>query len=134
MNEPYKTIIIDDDPILTMIFKRLLDKCDIHSSPIDFNNGEQGIEYLLENYHIEPLFIVFLDINMPVMNGWEFMEKLKSFAAPDKVKIYILSSSTNQSDIIKSKSNEFVVDYMVKPLMFETANNLKESISQFVKM
>jgi len=132
MTNPYQLILIDDDPILTMIFKKLIDKFEIHQSPVDFRNASLAIDYLMESYDKEPMFVVFLDLNMPIMNGWQFMDKLKGFASPDKVKIFILSSSTNEIDIENSKSNEFVVDYMIKLLMFDSAVNLKEEILQIV--
>ena len=62
--------------------------------------------------------LVILDINMPVMNGWEFMDEFVKIrpGLSKKIDIYILSSSTDSHDIQKAKSNPAITGYIVKPL------------------
>ncbi|HTA27776.1 MAG TPA: response regulator, partial [Bacteroidia bacterium] len=84
-------------------------------------NPVEGLKYF-ENEYIslkkEHPTVLFLDLNMPEMSGWEWLEKYNNF--PDNVKekiaIYILSSSVNPSDIDQAHSNRLVKNYVIKPL------------------
>ena len=66
---------------------------------------------------------------MPVMNGWDFLQRFNQFdtAIKDRVKIYILSSSDDRRDLDKAKSDPNVIDYLVKPLTRETIRQVTES-------
>ena len=116
-------IIIDDDPLSNMICKLTLDvalgKPDIEV----FTSAEQGLEYissLSDNASGEPT-ILLLDINMPVMSGWEFLSRFDDLSEIIKrnIKIYILSSSVDPRDRQRSYSNTNVKDHFVKPLTID---------------
>ncbi|MCW3121853.1 MAG: hypothetical protein JWQ38_1345 [Flavipsychrobacter sp.] len=66
--------------------------------------------------------ILFLDINMPVMNGWEFLERFEELDASVKsrIKVHILSSSVDKRDMERARINKNVAHYLVKPLTKET--------------
>jgi CheY-like chemotaxis protein len=86
-----------------------------------FFNGQEAIDYFLapENQHIDVLpDVIFLDINMPVMNGWNFLEAFDKifFSLPKKILIYVVSSSVDESDMERSKSFMSVTDYVIKPI------------------
>ena len=89
------------------------------SAVIEFSNGLDALNFLKSTQEAEELpEVIFLDINMPVMNGWEFMEEFAKIRnmLKKKIEIYILSSSTDSHDIKKAKSNPEIKDYIVKPL------------------
>jgi len=66
-----------------------------------------------------------LDINMPIMNGWDFMDAIKEKGMDKNVSVIILTSSINNADKIKAKKYDMVVDYVEKPLSIEHLNRLK---------
>lgn len=112
--------IVDDDEVYTFVLKKnikLLNICDhvsIHS------NGEKGISSLKETIssNKELPDIILLDINMPVMDEWQFMDefvKMKHLLSKE-ILIYIASSSIATEDKLKAKSYSEISDYYEKPI------------------
>lgn len=119
--------LIDDDFIHQFGMKRMIQKYLPLVGVIEFSNGLDAINYLKMPHEYDEIpELIFLDINMPVMNGWEFMEefvKIRS-AIQKKIEIYILSSSTDSHDIQRAKSNPEITGYIVKPLNAESLQNI----------
>jgi CheY-like chemotaxis protein len=116
--------LVDDDPINNLINKRLLGKVDISKNILEFQDGEEAlteIERLTEDEGI----LILLDINMPVMNGWEFLDKYLTFFPLRNDRIVILSSSIDFLDRQKAKEFKVVSDFLEKPL---TLDKIKEYI------
>ena len=114
-----KVCIIDDDMICTLTTKKILSHSGYSSEVVSFVNGRDAFNFICENITaIDKLpDIIFLDIEMPFMNGFEFMaefEKIK-IAIGKKICIYMVSSSTAVEDIQKALSFSSVQDYFVKP-------------------
>jgi len=127
-----KVICIDDDPIALLLSKLVISKAHFASEIITLNNGQEGVFYLekkevLLDYQNsnEPL-LLFLDLNMPIMDGWEFLEQFSSklYTTYKDTKIILLSSSIDPSDFQKSKQFEMVVDFFPKPLTIEILSHI----------
>ncbi|MEI6584483.1 MAG: response regulator [Sediminibacterium sp.] len=113
--------LIDDDKIYQFTATMILEATGLTNSIAAFLNGKDAIGFLkdpntAQNSQLPD--IIFLDINMPVMNGWEFLEEFQQFSASlsQPIKIYLVSSSVDESDINKSKKYPSVTDYVIKPL------------------
>jgi CheY-like chemotaxis protein len=120
--------IIDDDELYKLLLKKTIINLKSNTNVISFANGEEAIYGLLENKS-EPSKLpdtILLDINMPVMDGWEFMEHFlniqKEFSKP--IVIYIASSSIANQDIEKSKTYKEISGYLVKPIVKSTVVSL----------
>ncbi len=122
------TLIVDDDPIILMIMKKMLERSDFHSSPLSFENGLLALNHMKENYMPNDRYVVMLDINMPVMNGWEFLEGLEQFADKTNTFVFVVSSSIDEKDVQKATKNEFVLRYLTKPVYTDTLISLKEML------
>jgi response regulator RpfG family c-di-GMP phosphodiesterase len=114
-------LLVDDDPINNFLTKMILKNSfeEVHVN--DFTIPEDGLEFMKsEPSHNPPdgKTTLFLDINMPTISGWEFLEAFEIFDASikEQYNIYILSSSLHPSDIIRAKANPHVVDFIEKPL------------------
>lgn len=123
-----KTIwVIDDDPIYKIIVKKIIEKSAIFSETCSYNNGKEALDEILkliENNDSLLPDIILLDINMPVMDGWEFLEALENSKyrmMGKKIAIYIVSSSIAIEDKNKSKQYVDVLGYLSKPI---TINDL----------
>jgi CheY-like chemotaxis protein len=115
-----KILIIDDEQLDNTILKLSVNRVIKDSEVNILTNGEAAIQKLLDmsaNVDTLPDYI-FLDINMPVMNGWKFLEKFKELNLDPlhKVQIYIVSSSIYENDVLSSKSNPLVEDFLTKPV------------------
>ena len=120
-----KVICIDDDPIALLLSKLVLSKANFASQVITAENGEIAIQYLEksevieENKHYKNPLVILLDLNMPVMDGWEFLEQFASSLYHEhyhKAKVILLSSSIDPNDIKRSKEFSMVTAFLPKPL------------------
>jgi two-component SAPR family response regulator len=120
------TYIIDDDKIFIFVLKKILEKNKCFDQIQDFMNGEEVIA-ILSNKKNKP-DIILLDINMPIIDGWQFLEQVEKLPWKNEFKIFILSSSIDASDIEKSKTYSTVIDFISKPVNNEKLNKIIDSI------
>lgn len=112
--------IIDDDPIIIYGSKRIMKELDFSADILVFSNGKEAIDGFTimtqEGKKIPEL--IFLDLNMPVMNGWDFLENFMKMPHDviDQVAVYIISSSIDPMDLERVKTYSVVNDYILKPI------------------
>lgn len=113
--------IIDDDTIFRMIVVRMIRKYDKSITCYQCENGEKGLEVLEHIQNDYDAIIVFLDINIPSINGWNILDQLENsnFYSTHKFTLYIVSSSVDESDIYKASQYSLVQKYLHKPLQVE---------------
>ncbi len=115
--------IVDDDDLYQFTTTLLLKNTDLVNKIIVFSNGLNAINFLKEEIgNIENIpDILFLDINMPVMDGWEFLEEylLIKHMMPKTVVIYMVSSSVDDRDVLKAKNISALSGYLIKPISSE---------------
>lgn len=109
--------IIDDDPIFSFAAGKQMELRSFSEHIISYKNGREAIEDLSRRIRSGEAFpeIILLDINMPVMNGWEFLEAL-SRETPPPFRLYVVSSSVNPDDISRAESYPIVSGFISKPL------------------
>ncbi|QEE49685.1 response regulator [Flavobacterium alkalisoli] len=120
--------VIDDDKIYHFLLKNLLKQNNIDVKSVFFQNGQDAIEFLSDEKNNDDLpDLILLDVNMPIMNGWQFLEeyiKLKTNFGKDP-HIYMISSSNNEVDINKAREFSGVVkDYFLKPICKEDLHKI----------
>ena len=132
-----KIFIIDDDLIYTKLLSRLLKIRDICENVVVFRNGKEALDYFTYNVTSEEFLfpeLILVDLNMPIMSGWEFLEEFSKIKS-NFMKLppfYIVSSSINPNDIAKAEKIDFVCSYISKPIsmeVFERIRNLGSSIA-----
>ncbi len=113
-------ILVDDDPICNMLNELLIREMLPHSEITIFSNSLEAYHFLLDSLKnpIANTTIIFLDINMPIMSGWELLNELKEHItkARQYYKIYMLSSSLDPRDNDNAKTNPLVSGFFEKPL------------------
>lgn len=112
--------LVDDDDLYQFTTIHLLKKTDLVNKIIVFSNGLKAINFLKDEAGNKENIpdILFLDVNMPVMDGWEFLEEylLIKPMMPKTVVIYMVSSSVDERDVLKAKSISTLSGYLVKPI------------------
>ncbi|WP_340199571.1 response regulator [Ascidiimonas sp. W6] len=114
--------IIDDDKIYVNLIRKVIESRNLSKELLVFGNGKEALEYFEKaflNQDSEKIpNIIFLDINMPIMDGWQFLEHFVQFRKPLKksITLYIVSSSINPKDIEKANELESISGYIIKPV------------------
>ncbi|WP_373496228.1 response regulator [Aquiflexum sp.] len=121
-----KIILIDDDSILNLIHKKVLKIIGFHETVLDFNNGFQAIEYIYREIEQSSstnmdISLIILDLEMPILNGWGFLDRFLILEPQvrEKFKIIVSSSSKNPEDIKRALEYEVVSEYIPKPITID---------------
>jgi CheY-like chemotaxis protein len=113
-------MLIDEDEIDNIINQKIIESNNFSERVMVFQTGTDALDFLRVNAKIAENLpdLIFLDINMPIMDGFQFLEEFEKLDTPilDKSKIVMLSSSISPRDIDRAASNRFVKKYLNKPL------------------
>jgi CheY-like chemotaxis protein len=129
-------LFIDDDTITLMLCKMVISKSLFSKEIVTAKNGKEALQYFNTlkqantNAQLSKPQLIFLDLNMPVMSGWEFLD---SFSTPEysefnNTKVIILSSTIDPEDLEKSNKYPMVIDFLSKPISKEMLEYIKEII------
>ena len=132
----YSILIIDDNAEDRYLLKRYLKKSGLELSIAEANNGEEALEFLTKfdqrqkDYpQIKPPLLLFLDVNMPIMNGWDFLEEFHARQAEIQLKpsiVIMYSTSDEQEERERIKNYQHVSSYIVKGSY--TPEELKQAV------
>jgi len=125
-------MLVDDNKIDLFVNEKTIEKVGVSSKIKSFSNSVSAINYLklLEsNARCQSIFapdIIFLDINMPLLNGFQFLREFNKLSIKKKesITIYILSSSTNIEDIQNAKKERSCIGFINKPLTLEMVEKI----------
>ena len=130
-----KILCVDDDPITLMLCKKVIEKSEFSHQIDTTNNGEDALKYfdnlkeeLKKNKNIVLPELMFLDLNMPIIGGWEFLDtfsEVNYYPHFPELKVIVLSSTIDPKDIEKSKSYPMVIDFISKPITKEMLSLFK---------
>ncbi|MHA4894422.1 response regulator [Pedobacter sp. PWIIR3] len=124
-------LVIDDDEINIFIIKKIVAKTGYNVEMTSKNNGQLAIDYLAQVSEDKTRFphLMLIDINMPVLNGWEFLEAYEKLSPEIKSDMYMLSSSVYENDIEKAKTYKSIKGFISKPLSIERLTELLRLIT-----
>lgn len=112
--------LVDDDDIFVFLTTKIIEQTNLVDLIKVFGNGLDAINFLKENKNnVDALpDIILLDLSMPIMNGWQFLEEYNKLnpTIGKKITIYIYSSSISPDDITRAKTISEVSDYIIKPI------------------
>lgn len=125
-------IIIDDDELNNMVCRITITTTFQHIEVVELNSGEKGLEYISNNYTPDSLTptILLLDINMPLMTGWEFLYHFERFDSKikEQINIFMISSSIDSRDKERAQKYNDVRDYISKPLLPAKVKEMVETV------
>ncbi|MBQ4804032.1 response regulator [Aquimarina sp. MMG015] len=123
-------LLIDDDKATNFFNERVVTKHNSFDNVNTVQSGKAALEYLskVENREVIKPDLIFLDINMPAMNGWEFLIEFAKLnkAITEGIKVILLSTSSNPDDVNESIKNHSVDDFINKPLSLDLLDNVMQ--------
>lgn len=125
-----KVLCVDDDAITLMLCKTTIRKAGFSEEIITAFNGEEALEYyeeLAQKSQTEYPQIIFLDLNMPVIGGWDFLDEFMEsyYEKFNSTKVVILSSSVDPRDKERAKNYPIVIDFFSKPISKEMLRQIE---------
>lgn len=120
--------IVDDDSVFQMLTKMIIEKTQLVQKIKTFGNGKEAITFL-DSVKDQPELLpelILLDLNMPILDGWGFLEEylLLKPGIGKKILIYVVTSSIDPKDIQRAQAISEVTDYLVKPVTQDKFVNL----------
>lgn len=128
-NSYERVLLVDDNETDNFISARIIELTGFSDFTVVKNSGKEALDYLKENKNNPDQLpdLIFLDINMPIVNGFIFLYEFEKFSTvvKRKCKVCILSSSDNRKDIDKIVNNDHVIRFLTKPLTATALDELR---------
>lgn len=119
-----RVAIIDDDPINNLICEKVIQRRQFAQEVISFLSAVEALNWLKAQPSENWPELIFLDINLPYMDGWEFLAHLPE---EQRAHIYILSSSVSEDDQSKARTHPLISGFLIKPLTIEKLDPLAQA-------
>jgi CheY-like chemotaxis protein len=122
-------LIIDDDPIFVFVIQKLFFKIGSDYKIDSIKNGQLGLDYIDELYRNNQQLpdVILLDLNMPMLDGWQFLEEIETKPFKDQLTIYMTSSTVDPIDYERAKHYKTVKRFISKPLSIEDIESILRS-------
>lgn len=111
-----KVLIVDDDPGILFLHELIVTESNLNQNPKTFFDAEDALNYILPLDSSTTKLLIFLDINMPKVNGWKFLDILNEKIKLADIKVVMVTSSLSRSEREKSKEYSLIIDFWEKPM------------------
>lgn len=124
-------LLIDDDEATIFLHKIIIEEANICENLVIKDSALEALEYLKQEDAIIPN-LIFLDINMPKMNGWQFLEAYRDLNKDQQgnIDVIMLTTSLNQNDKIKAEDISEVKKFINKPLTAEVLEEIRDNYTE----
>jgi CheY-like chemotaxis protein len=138
MNKPFIICIVDDDEIYKFTMRKTIEMNKLARKVLIFSDGEEALDFITDNLgnNQDLPDVIFLDINMPIMDGFQFMQeyiKIKPRVGK-KITIYMVSSSVDADDIEKANEISDIAGYLIKPIKASELNDIIAELEKASKL
>jgi CheY-like chemotaxis protein len=116
-----RVFLIDDDEVFVFLTKKIIERAGVEVELTVFSNGQEGLERLTAIAGDKDLLpdVILLDLNMPVMDGWEFLNAFQKLSFAIRIALYIVTSSISPYEVDRAKHIKEVKEFIVKPIAKE---------------
>ena len=121
----FKVVLVDDDPVVLFLHEMVVKRSKLPPVWGSFKNGKEALTAISGSDVSEAPCLILLDINMPVMNGWEFLDAVQEQDFKENIHVAVVSSSVNSYDLATAKKYPQFVEYLEKPLTTEDMQKLR---------
>jgi len=120
--KPFRVLLVEDDTVDQMTIERVFEKTNIANEVVKAKNGLEALDHMLGlngKERLEWPYIILLDLNMPKMNGHEFLDEIRKYDTFSKIPVIVLTSSAREEDICASYG-KYIAGYITKPVKIES--------------
>lgn len=125
----FTVIIVDDDEVCLFIHKRIIKLAKFHDSPQTFDHAKEAVDFIISLPDTTIPVLLFLDINMPVMNGWDVLNIIHQDGFDKEVYVVMVTSSVDARDKEKASSFPKVIDFVEKPFNMSVLLRLRSAFT-----
>lgn len=112
-------IIVDDDHMFNLMAKLQLAHAGISAHPYTFTDGNEALSFIAKHRYSSTRILLFLDINMPGISGWQVLDELQQWDILAKIRVVMVTSSIDSADQRRAKTYPLVAGYLIKPIKLE---------------
>ena len=127
-----KVLIIDDDPGVLFLHEIIVKESKLSLTPECYNDAQKALKYIKSIDESGSKLLIFLDINMPKMSGWSFLDALVNTIEFMDIKVVMVTSSLSKIDREKTSDYPFVIDFWEKPMDETQTQLLHERLSDWI--
>lgn len=128
MDSEIKVLVVDDDDVILFLHDLMIRDSGLSQDVTCFLTASAALDHLAAHRSGDDQFLVLLDINMPGISGWRFLELLQGAEYKDRVSVVLVTSSIDYADHQKAQGFPAVVEYVEKPLTLEICRRIREAI------
>ena len=130
-----KILIIDDDESVLLVERKILQRCGFDQEIFTFKSSEAALKFLKEEDG-DQKFLIMLDINMPVMNGWQFLNKMEELGRAENIFVIMVTSSIDRYDKEIAENYKSVIGFIEKPITTGNCLQIKDltQLAEFFKV
>lgn len=111
----YNVVVVDDDEIILFLHSKIIQSVGLHKTPKTFNSASKALDYFESLSDDSEPILLFLDINMPVMDGWGLLDIIHQEGFNKKMEVIMVTSSVDQEDKDKAASYSKIIEFFEKP-------------------
>ena len=119
-------LIVDDDKAVRFFHQVIVTQCGLSNHPLCFGNAKDVLQYFDENYINDDIYLLLLDINMPVMDGWDLLDIIENKPYKGQVYVVMVTSSVDRADREKANRYSMVLDVIEKPITDDACKKIFE--------
>jgi CheY-like chemotaxis protein len=121
----YKVVVVDDDEIILFLHSKIIQAVGLHNSPKTFNSALKALEFFESLSRDDEPILLFLDINMPVMDGWGLLDIIHKEGFDKEIEVIMVTSSVDQEDKDKAELYSKIIHFVEKPFSKANLTGLK---------
>lgn len=123
----FEILLVDDDAVIRLLHRKVIRDSEISATIINCKDGREAAQHLQGKASAEITYLVLLDLNMPVMDGWEFLEECRKNYGHLSLHVVVVTSSVNKVDYFKAIKYQEVIAFCTKPFKPATWDKLMAS-------
>jgi len=122
-----KVMIVDDDPVFVMMHKLRVKLSKLATNPLTFLNGKAAIEAIISDTDVDDSYLLLLDLNMPIMDGWDFLNAIQQNPKCKNIYVAVISSTIDKEEKAKARSYPQVIGFYEKALTGNICEEIKSN-------